>query len=56
MFATLNWDKSATRFCCQVSAWVPAMFWDLYLVKSHKIGNSAEAREKFSADLESLES
>ncbi len=57
MFATLNRDKSAARFCCQ---WVQAMFCNFYLVKSGKfiiVTNSAisEAREKISTDLESLE-
>jgi hypothetical protein len=41
-----------------VAAWVPDIFCDIYLVRSHKIAeNSAttEAREKISTDLESAE-
>jgi hypothetical protein len=53
-----NQDKSAARFCHQVAAWVPDIFCNFYMVKSHKIAyNSAtnEAREKISTDLESFE-
>ncbi len=41
-----------------MAAWVPEMFRNFYLVKSHKIADNsatAEAREKKSTDLESLE-
>jgi hypothetical protein len=41
-----------------VAAWVQDMFWNFYLVKSHKISNTSattEAREKISTDLESVE-
>ncbi len=50
--------KSAPIFCQQVAAWVPDMFHNFYLVKSHKIANysvTTEAREKISIDLESVE-
>jgi hypothetical protein len=53
-----NQDKTASRFCHQVSAWVPDMCSNFYLVKSHKIANNSlttQAREKISTDLESLE-
>jgi hypothetical protein len=49
---------SAARFCCQVAAWVPDMFCNFYLVKSHNIVHnttSTEAREKINRDLESIE-
>ncbi len=45
----VNQDKSATRFCCQVAAWVPDMFFKIYFVKNCKIDhNSAttKTREK----------
>ncbi len=45
----VNEGKSAASFYHQVAALVPAMFWNFYLVKNHKIAdNSAttEAREK----------
>ncbi len=41
-----------------MAAWVPEMFHNLLLAKNHKISNNlttAEAREKISADLESLD-
>jgi hypothetical protein len=41
-----------------VSEWVPDMICNLYLVKNHNIAHSltnTEAKEKISADLESLE-
>jgi len=44
-----NQNKSAASFCHQVSAWVPDLFSNFYLVKSHKIANNSlttEAREK----------
>jgi hypothetical protein len=50
--------ESAASFCCQVEAWILETFCNFYLVKSHKIANNsatAEAREKISTDLESLE-
>ncbi len=49
LFSTPNEDKSATRFCCQVAAWVPTMFCNFYLVKSCKFADNsatAEAGEK----------
>ncbi len=39
-------------------AWIPDMFCNIYLVKSHKIANNSattEAREKISTVLESVE-
>ncbi len=54
----INEGKSDTIFCHQVAAWVPDMFCNFYLVKSHKIADSSattEAREKLSTDLESVE-
>jgi hypothetical protein len=51
-------DKSAARFCWQVVAWVPDMFFNFYLAKSHKYANNfetIEAEEKISTDFESLE-
>ncbi len=53
-----NQDKSAAKFCCQLAQWAPHMFCPFYLLKSHKIANNsttAEAKEKISAGLESLE-
>ncbi len=50
--------KSAASFCRQVAAWVPDVFLNFYVVKNHKIAKNsatAKAREKISADLESLE-
>jgi hypothetical protein len=40
------------------AAWVPDMFCNFYLVKSHKIANNladTKAREKINSDLESVE-
>jgi hypothetical protein len=51
-------DKLAAIFCHQVAAWFPDIFSNFYVVKSYKIVNNsgtAEAREKISTDLESLE-
>jgi hypothetical protein len=39
--ASYNQNKSAARFCHQVAAWVPDMFCNFYLVKSHKIANNS---------------
>ncbi len=53
-----NQDKSYARLCRQVAAWVPDMFCNLYLVKSHKIANNSattEAGEKISTNSEYLE-
>ena len=53
-----NVGKSAAIFCHQVTAWVPDMFCNFYVVKSHKIANNSattEAIEKISTDLKSLE-
>ncbi len=53
-----NEGKSAAGACHQVAEWVPDMFCNFYLVKSHKTANnsaSTEAREKISTDLESVE-
>jgi len=53
-----NQGKSAARFRHQAAAWIPDMFCNFYLVKSHNIANNsatAEAREKMSADSESSE-
>ncbi len=50
-----NQDKSAGKFCHQLAAWVPDMFWNFYLLKNCKmVNNSAttEALEKISANLE----
>ncbi len=55
---TFDLEKSAARFYCQVAAWVPKMFRNFYLAKSHKIASSraaTEARVKISTDSESLE-
>jgi hypothetical protein len=54
----LNEEKSAASLCYQVAAWVPEIFCNFYSVKSHqiaKISTTTKAREKISADLESLE-
>jgi len=53
-----NEGESTAIFYCQVAAWVPDMFCNFCLVKNHKIANNsatAEARDKISTDLESLE-
>jgi len=43
----LNEGKSAARFCHQVASWVPDMFCDIYLVKSHKnVINSASTEAR----------
>jgi hypothetical protein len=34
---TIKWAKSAARFCHQVAALVPDMFWNFHLEKNHKI-------------------
>jgi hypothetical protein len=52
-----NEGKSGASFCCQVAAWFPDMFCNLYIVKNYKIAkNSAttKAMEKISTDLEFL--
>jgi hypothetical protein len=41
-----------------LAAWVPDMFYNIYFAKNHKIAKNSttvKAREKISADLESLE-
>jgi hypothetical protein len=40
-----NQDKSYARLCRQVAAWVPDMFCNFYLVKSHKIANNSATTE-----------
>ncbi len=57
LLKTINERESAASFGHQVAAWFQDMFCNFYLVKSHKIGNSAitKAREKLSTDLESVE-
>jgi hypothetical protein len=41
-----NKDESAASLCCQVAAWFPDMFRDIYLVKNHKIAeNSTNAKK-----------
>jgi hypothetical protein len=45
----LNEGKSDAIFCHQVAAWVPDMFCNSYVLKSHKIAYNSvttEAREK----------
>ena len=39
-----NQDKSCSRLCRKVAVWVQDMFWNFYLVKSHKIANKSAAR------------
>jgi hypothetical protein len=54
----INEGKSAAIFYHQVAAWVPDMFCNFYLVKSHKIADNSEtikARDKISKNLESVE-
>jgi hypothetical protein len=36
---------SAAIFCPKVAAWVPAMFFNFYLIKNHKIVNNSETAE-----------
>ncbi len=53
-----NEGISAASVCQQVAAWFPDMLCNFYLVKNHKIDKNLTttgAREKMSADLESLE-
>ncbi len=40
-----NQDKSAAKFCRQLAARVQVMFWNFYLLKSHKIANNASTTE-----------
>ncbi len=50
--------KSAASFCHQVTAWFPDIFRNFYSLENHKIvknSATATAREKISADMESLE-
>jgi hypothetical protein len=54
----VNEGESAASFCCQVAALFPDMFCNFYLWKNHKINKystTTKAKEKISADLESLE-
>jgi hypothetical protein len=54
----LNEGKSATIFYHQMAAWVTDMFYNFYLVHSHKIANNSattEARTIISIDLELVE-
>ncbi len=37
---------SVVNFCHQMAAWVPAMFYNFYLVKSHKIDNNTAMLDK----------
>jgi hypothetical protein len=42
-----NERKSSTRFCGQVAAWVPDMFYNFYLMKISKIAkNSATTKAR----------
>jgi hypothetical protein len=53
-----NVGKSAVSFCHQLTAWVPDMFCNFYLVKNPEIANSSKTtkgKEKIGADLELLE-
>jgi len=53
-----NKGISAVSFCHQLTAWVPDMFCNFYLVKNPKIANSSKTtkgKEKIGADLELLE-
>jgi len=38
----VNEGISAASFCCQVAALLPAMFYNFYLVKNHKIVHNSE--------------
>jgi hypothetical protein len=54
---TFNQDKSAPSFCRQVTARVPDMFCDSFLVKNNKIANNStttKARDNISPDFEIL--
>ncbi len=55
----IYWDKSATSFCPQVSAWLPNIFCSLYnKIKNHETANNStttKSREKMRTDLEFLE-
>ncbi len=45
----LNQEKSVASVCHWVAAWVPEMFYNLYLVKNQKIADysaTIEAKEK----------
>jgi hypothetical protein len=44
-----NQDKSAAKFCYQLAAWAPDMFWNFNLLKTCKIANNSatvKVREK----------
>jgi hypothetical protein len=54
---TLDRGPKLASFCQQMAAWFPDMFHNFYLGKNNKIAKnlmSTKAREKISADLESL--
>jgi hypothetical protein len=58
LFPLKNEGKSATSFCHQVAALFLDMFYNLYLLKNHKIAKNsttATTTEKISTYLESLE-
>ncbi len=45
----MNEGESAASFCCQVAAWVPDLFCNLYFVKYPKVAKdfaTTKAREK----------
>jgi len=53
----INEGESAASFCWLVAALFPDMFFNIYVVKNHKIAKSStntKARYKISTDLESL--
>jgi hypothetical protein len=54
----LEEGKSAASYCRQVATWFPDIFIRFYFVINHKNAKNlttTKAREKISADLESLE-
>jgi len=54
----INEGESAASFCRQVTAWVPDMFCNFYLVKNHEMANNStttKAGENISKDLDSWE-
>jgi hypothetical protein len=58
LFRLNNEGKSAASFCHQLAALVPDMYYNFYLVKNCKSAKdiiTTKAREKISADMESLE-
>jgi hypothetical protein len=44
--SSVNKDKSAAIFCCQMATWLPHMFRNFYLVKNYKTANNSTTTEQ----------